>query len=147
MLSRRLVRIAAVILAAGCAGRSAYADVPVAGEPRPATVAQQQRYGVPAGTLVLLELLPTSYRFETGPAGAFRFRPYRMIARCQGRLQIQENREYDRDQGEDVGSTASCTTPMMSGFGSVPALGSEVVLGVIESENDRWGILVVAKSS
>ena len=147
VLRRRFLLIAVLVLAAGCAGKSGYADVPLAGDPRPATVAQQQRYGVPAGTLVLLELLPTSYRHETGPAGAFRFRPYQIIARCQGHLQIHENREYGGDQGEGVGSPASCTTPMNSGFQSQPARGSKIVLVVIDSDNPLWGVLVVAKPS
>lgn len=46
-------------------------------------------------TLVLLELMRSSYKHATGPPGAFRYQPYHLVFDCEGYLQVQELRVQD----------------------------------------------------
>ena len=146
--------VAAVVIAVSvgsCGGESGYADVPVEEKPTRATQAQQDRYGVDAGTLVLLELLPSSYEHETGPSGAFLYRPYRLVFDCDGYLQVQEHYEYRRflrDKAETYADSAPCPSGRKErGLEKEPGDGDEVWISVVDSENDDWGVLVVATDS
>lgn len=147
MLKRLALSVAFILLLEAC-GESGYAEIPIEKEPTKATAAQQERYGVDDDTLVLLELLPTSYRFQTGPYGGFHYQPYELVFDCEGYLPVQENYEYKkflRPQGQAVGHAADCPSGHRpQGFTREPGSGDVVWVGVIDSENDDWGILVVA---
>ena len=70
----RMALFTLVTLMTAC-GTSGYADIPIEEKPTRATAAQQERYGVAEETLVLLELLPSSYKHDIGPAGASTIAP------------------------------------------------------------------------
>ena len=148
---KRLALIAAFVLLLGaCGGESGYADVPVEKEPTRATAAQQERYGVDGDTRVLLELLPSSYKHQTGPSGAFRYQPYELVFDCEGYLQVQEHYEYKkflRPQAETNANSADCPSGRRArGLQREPGEGDVVWVGVVDSENDDWGVLVVASA-
>lgn len=148
--TRALLALATALLLLAACGRSGFADVPVQDEPAPATPEQQRCYGVPPGTLVLIELLPTSFKHEVGPSGRFRYRPYELRARCSGWVRVQEAWEYwtlrrpFRLQGDTVGRRADCRETMERGLSLEPDRGDIVTLSVIDADNPDWGILVVA---
>jgi hypothetical protein len=146
-----LKRIATFLVALGllgACGQTGYADIPVEREVTRATAAQQERYGVSADTRVLLELLPSSYKHETGPSGGFHYQPYELVFDCKGYLQVQEHHEYRkflRPQAQGNAEAAYCPSGRRgSGLRKEPKRGDDVWIGVVDSENDNWGVLVVA---
>lgn len=143
----RMALFTLVTLMTAC-GTSGYADIPIEEKPTRATAAQQERYGVAEETLVLLELLPSSYKHDIGPAGGFHYRPYELVFDCEGPLQVQEDHEYRRllrPQHQGHAERAECPSGRRAGgLRNEPSRGDEIWVSVVESENDDWGILVVA---
>src|SRR4051794_36880272 len=120
-----------LVATVGCS-RSGYRNIPLQQQASTATPQQQVEYGVSPRAQVLLEILPTSYRHETGPAGAFHYRPYEVVARCATSLVIEENWEYRRwlrNQSESAARTVHCQTgPTESALAQRPSRGDVVHL-------------------
>lgn len=149
LLTRAASLLVLFALLAACS-RSPYADVPVQDNPTLATGEQQELYGIPSGTLVLLELLPTSFQDPTVPrhrAGGFTYMPYNLYVKCTDFIQLQEVREYSRflqRKVDAVGRAAPCPKGTMErGLPEEPDQGDVLYLIAIDYAGD-WGVLVVA---
>lgn len=148
MLKRPTLLAITLLVVAGACARSAYRDIPVSEAAQPATAAQQETYGVPEGTMVLLEVTASSHQHETGPSGAIRYEPYKIKVRCTSRLQLMEIREYrsfGRLQSDSISRAADCPADSFTaGFDREPTDGDTIHFVALDPPRDDWGVLVIA---